>query len=70
MDSETFNRFFENDEGTKSNVSADLNLTNAERITYETIKNNNWRLEQEKIPQSYVIEYMQNWFKGTIQDFV
>ena len=67
MDSETFNRFFENDEGTKSNVSADLNLTNVERITYETIKNNNWRLEQEKIPQSYVIEYMQNLLKSACE---
>ena len=63
MDSETFNCFFENDEGTKSNVSVDLNLTNTEQTTYQTVKNSNWRLEQEKIPQSYVIEYIHNLVK-------
>ena len=63
MDSETFNHFFENDEGTKSNVSVDLNLTNTEQTTYQTVKNSNWRLEQEKIPQSYVIEYIHNLVK-------
>lgn len=63
MNSETFNRFFENGEGAKSNVSVDLNLTNTEQTTYQTVKNSNWRLEQEKIPQSYAIEYIHNLVK-------
>lgn len=63
MDSETFNLFFENGEGTKSSVSVDLKLTDAEQRIYQTIRNNNWRLEQEKIPQSYVKEYVHNLVK-------
>lgn len=62
MDSATFTRFFENDEGKPSKVSADLNLTDEENSIYQTIKANNWRLEQEKIPQSYVIEYIRDLF--------
>lgn len=62
MDSATFTRFFENDEGKPSKVSADLNLTDEENSIYQTIKANNWRLEQEKIPQSYVVEYIKELF--------
>lgn len=63
MDSETFDRFFENDKGTESKVLVDLNLNSAEQMTYQKIRSNNWRLEQEKIPQNFVIEYVQNFFK-------
>ena len=56
MDVATFNKFFENDEGTISNISTDLNLTKKELILYEKLKNNNWRLEQEKMPLDYVKE--------------
>lgn len=53
MDSDTFNRYFEKDEGKESNVSTALHLTPAEQEIYERIKKNNWRLEQEKIPHYY-----------------
>lgn len=59
MDSETFNLFFENDKGTESKVAVDLNLNRAEQMLYQKIRSNNWRLEQEKIPQKYVIEYVE-----------
>jgi len=54
MDEDTFNKFFENDNGTLSKVTTLLNLTNIELNIYEKLKQNNWRLEQEKIPLEYV----------------
>ncbi|WP_233897288.1 Wadjet anti-phage system protein JetD domain-containing protein [Tenacibaculum piscium] len=54
MDETTFDKFFENDNGTLSNVNISLNLTEKEMIIYKKIKKNNWRLEQEKIPLEYV----------------
>jgi hypothetical protein len=54
MDEETFEKYFENDNGTLSKVKSLLNLTNKETSIYEKIKKNNWRLEQEKIPLEYV----------------
>lgn len=56
MDKNTFKIYFENDSGTPSNVHADLNLTEEEMALYEYIKSNNYRLEQEKIPQSFVVK--------------
>jgi hypothetical protein len=37
-----------------------LNLSYDERNLYDLLKANNWRLEQEKIPQCYVIDFFQN----------
>jgi len=54
MDIVTFERFFENDLGTLTNVLAPQNLTNSELELYTVLKMNNWRLEQEKIPFEYV----------------
>jgi len=54
MDKETFDKFFENDKGTPNKISIDLNLTEEEKQLYESLKENNWRLEQEKIPFEYV----------------
>ena len=54
MDEMTFDKFFEDDRGTLSNVSVPLNLDRAEMDLYEKIKQHNWRLEQEKIPLGYV----------------
>ena len=54
MDDDTFNDFFENDNGTLSKVTTLLNLTDVELNIYEKLKQNNWRLEQEKIPLEYV----------------
>ena len=55
MDKDTFETYFEGDSGTHSNVSVELNLTDAENALYEYLKSNNLRLEQEKIPQSFVV---------------
>lgn len=57
MDKQTFNKFFEEDEGTPTNISAKLNLTDEEQQLYDILKANNWRLEQEKIPFDYVDEF-------------
>lgn len=54
MDFETFEKFFENDLGTQTNLSAILYLTKEEQKLYEILKTNNWRLEQEKITFDYV----------------
>lgn len=56
MDKVTFEKFFENDKGTLTNVSTKLNLTQEEQQLYELLKINNWRLEQEKIPLYWVKE--------------
>jgi len=56
MDQKTFDLFFENDAGTPSSISIGLNLLSDELAVYKLLKTNNWRLEQEKIPLSYVNE--------------
>lgn len=58
MDKTTFDKYFENDLGTPSKVNVELNLITEEKNLYQYIKANNYRLEQEKIPQSYVIEHL------------
>ena len=60
MDENTFDKFFENDSGTLSKVKIQLNLTKEELNIYEKLKQNNWRLEQEKIPLEYVREKLEN----------
>lgn len=60
MDNNTFEKYFENDDGTVSNVSIELNLTESEKSLYIKLKENNWRLEQEKIPLNHVIENIEN----------
>ncbi len=54
MDEFTFDKFFEYDLGTISKVTTKLNLTDPELAIYNKVKENNWRLEQEKIPLEYV----------------
>ncbi|EJW91974.1 hypothetical protein EVA_19928 [gut metagenome] len=39
-------------------MAVDLHLTDTEQAIYEQLKNNNWRLEQEKIPQNYVLDFI------------
>lgn len=56
MDEQTFEKFFENDNGTPTIISINLNLTSEEQQLYDILKTNNWRLEQEKIPFDYVNE--------------
>lgn len=54
MDNKTFEKFFDNKKGSLSKVNIKLNLTKEEYELYDKLKINNWRLEQEKIPLSYV----------------
>lgn len=54
MDRITFEKFFENDKGTPTNISVQLDLTGDEQHLYDMLKVNNWRLEQEKIPLYWV----------------
>ena len=42
MDKQTFEKFFENDNGTQTNISTKLNLTEDEQELYEMLKTNNW----------------------------
>lgn len=58
MDKATFDKYFEKECGTPSKISVKLNLTTEEEELYQYIKVNNYRLEQEKIPQRYVIEQL------------
>lgn len=60
MDKQTFDNFFEDDNGTPTNISTRLNLTIEEQQLYYVLKTNNWRLEQEKIPLEYVNKYFDN----------
>lgn len=55
MDSETFGKFFEGNKGANSNVEKLLYLTQEERKMFEFLKENNYRLEQEKIPYEYAL---------------
>ncbi len=54
MDEITFNNFFQDDKGATSTTQVTLNLTEEEYQLYNKIKDNNWRLEQEKIPLQYL----------------
>ncbi|ASB50373.1 Wadjet anti-phage system protein JetD domain-containing protein [Alkalitalea saponilacus] len=65
MDSETFEKFFENDSGSQTNICTLPNLTEDEQKLYETLKTNNWRLEQEKIPYDYVNLFFGNEIPAT-----
>lgn len=60
MDKKTFDKFFEDDNGTPTNISKRLTLTDEEQKLYDILKTNNWRLEQEKIPFDYVNAYFNN----------
>lgn len=60
MDKITFKEFFENDNGTPTNIPVVSNLTDEEQQLYFILKSNNWRLEQEKIPYHYVNDYLKN----------
>ena len=55
MDRYTFDKYFEGDKGSVTNVEKDLCLTQEECDMYKYLKENNFRLEQEKIPYDYVL---------------
>lgn len=60
MDNDTFEKFYENDEGTLSKITTELNLNKEELVIYNKVKNNNYRLEQEKIPLEYIKKQLNN----------
>ncbi len=60
MDKQTFDNFYDDDEGTPSNISIQLNLTSKEKQLYDILKADTLRLEQEKIPFDYVNKYFEN----------
>ena len=53
MDKATFDKFYEGDKGKETNVEKYLYLTPEETEMFEYLKDNNLRLEQEKIPFEY-----------------
>lgn len=69
MDKQTFNEFFENDFGTYTSVSTQLNLTEEEQKLYNLLKLNNWRLEQEKVPLQYVNKFFLNLYEINKRNF-
>jgi len=60
MDRESFDRFYESEVGTETNVEKVLCLTPEEREMFNFLKEGNYRLEQEKIPLEYVADKIQN----------
>lgn len=56
MDRQTFDNFFDGDKGPETNVERILYLTQEEGEMFKYLKENNFRLEQEKIPFEYVIK--------------
>ena len=55
MDRVTFDKFFEGDKGSDTNVEKELCLTQEENEMFRYLKENNYRLEQEKIPYDYAL---------------
>jgi len=56
MDRHTFDLFYEGDKGTETNVEKNLCLTSEESEMFNYLKENNYRLEQEKIPYEFVVK--------------
>lgn len=56
MDRETFEKFYEGERGKYLNKEELPNLLKEEQHIYKYIRDNNLRLEQEKIPRDYFIE--------------
>ena len=55
MDRETFDRFYYEGIGTETNVEKVMCLTPEEKELFDFLRSGNYRLEQEKIPQEYVV---------------
>ena len=55
MDWETFHEFYKEGEGATTNVEKELCLTQEEYELFKYLKENNLRLEQEKIPYEYAL---------------
>ena len=57
MDEKTLNHFHKDEKGDNFKIIEVPNLTLEEKQLYNLIQANNWRLEQEKIPQWYVEKF-------------
>lgn len=64
MDKKTFNDYFENDKRTETKVAKNLCLTQEEQDMFQFLKENNFRLEQEKIPLAYVCQNLIQLFQA------
>ncbi len=54
MDKETFDKFYEGEVGTATNVEKVLCLTQEGKEMFDFLRSGNYRLEQEKIPFEYL----------------
>ena len=55
MDRATFDKYYEGDKGPETNIEKELCLTTEENEMFKYLKENNYRLEQEKIPFGYAL---------------
>ena len=55
MDKDTFDKYYDGDKGTETNIEKELCLTQEEFGMFKRLKKSNLRLEQEKIPFEYVL---------------
>lgn len=55
MDRDTFDKYFEYEKGNPTKVEKELCLTPEENEMFKFLKENNYRLEQEKIPFDYIL---------------
>lgn len=58
MDQNTFDQFFEDDLGVLSKIVNLPNLNESEQNMHRLLHQNNWRLEQEKIPLDYTLSQL------------
>lgn len=58
MDRKTFDHFFEDDLGILSKIVTLPNLNEEEETMHRLLHQNNWRLEQEKIPMDYTLSQL------------
>ncbi|MEM6299987.1 MAG: Wadjet anti-phage system protein JetD domain-containing protein, partial [Bacteroidota bacterium] len=61
MDKNTFEKFFEGDKGTPSKTDIPKKIAPTEQELYKILHQNNWRLEQEKIPNAYVVAFFRDY---------
>lgn len=59
MDRKTFDLYYDDDKGSETKSENLSSLTSDEYDTFKYLRDNNLRLEQEKIPYDYVIDIIQ-----------
>lgn len=68
MDSATFHHYFDEVEGSDSKISELAHLTETEKELHQYLLKNKFRLEQEKIPNDYVLSFFKKLNKPTQKD--